>query len=77
MGKIIFCDIDRIEFFESIVKENDDMANQPSNKNQKGKYQQGSGTQYHKEHASHVPDYGANIVDPNVNSLNNNNSPSE
>jgi hypothetical protein len=31
---------------------------------QKGKYQQGSGSQYHREHASHVPDYGANTRDP-------------
>ncbi|MCC3359212.1 hypothetical protein [Bacillus sp. REN16] len=26
----------------------------------------GSGSQYHKEHASHVPDYGGNSVDPNA-----------
>lgn len=50
------------------------MANQPKNMNEKqqGKYQQGSGTEYHKEHASHVPDYGANIVDPNAKGFSNN-----
>jgi hypothetical protein len=53
------------------------MANQPSNKNQKGKYQQGSGTHYHKEHASHVPDYGGNTMDPNAKGLVNNNSDDE
>lgn len=31
-----------------------------------GNYKEGSGSKYHKEHASHVPDYGANIVDPNA-----------
>ncbi|MCQ6274200.1 hypothetical protein JMM81_04290 [Bacillus sp. V3B] len=44
------------------------MSNQQDyfNEKQKGKYQQGSGSQYHKEHASHVPDYGANNTDPNA-----------
>ncbi|MCH1624531.1 hypothetical protein [Fredinandcohnia quinoae] len=37
------------------------------NKKQAGNYAQGSGSKYHQEHASHVPDYGANIVDPNTN----------
>lgn len=37
-----------------------------------GKYQQGSGSKYHEEHASHVPDYGANIVDPNAKGVINN-----
>jgi hypothetical protein len=44
------------------------MPNQQNNQ-QKGKTnsnQQGSGSQYHKEHASNVPDYGANTVDPNA-----------
>ncbi|WP_449539177.1 hypothetical protein [Ferdinandcohnia sp. Marseille-Q9671] len=26
----------------------------------------GSGSSYHEKHASHVPDYGANSVDPNA-----------
>jgi hypothetical protein len=30
------------------------------------KSKQGSGSAYHKEHASHVPDYGGNLVDPNA-----------
>ncbi len=34
--------------------------------NGKGKYQPGSGSNYHKEHASHVPDYGANSMDPSA-----------
>lgn len=38
-------------------------------KKQKGKYQQGSGTQYNKEHAGHVPDYGGNTQDPNAKSV--------
>lgn len=32
----------------------------------KGKYQPESGSNYHKEHASHVADYGANSMDPLV-----------
>ncbi|MBI0577296.1 hypothetical protein IEC97_07970 [Neobacillus cucumis] len=43
-----------------------------NNQKQSGKYQQGSGSRYHEEHASHVPDYGANIVDPNAQGLINN-----
>ncbi|MEH7335446.1 hypothetical protein V7161_22765 [Neobacillus drentensis] len=41
------------------------MSNQQPNRNenQKGKYQQGSGTKYHKEHAGSVPGYGNNQVD--------------
>jgi hypothetical protein len=31
------------------------------------KSKQGSGSAYHREHASHVADYGANSVDPNAN----------
>jgi hypothetical protein len=27
---------------------------------------QGSGSEYHRKHASNVPDYGANNIDPNV-----------
>ncbi len=42
-----------------------------NNKMQKDKFQQGSGSQYHEEHASHVPDYGGNIVDPNAPGLSN------
>lgn len=45
---------------------------------QTGKYKQGSGSKYHEEHASHVPDYGGNIVDPNADLSSNvgeNNSP--
>ena len=30
------------------------------------KSKQGSGSAYHREHASHVADYGANSVDPNA-----------
>jgi hypothetical protein len=44
------------------------MPNQ-QNSQQKGKSNpnlQGSGTEYHKEHASNVPDYGANTIDPNT-----------
>ncbi|WP_453990898.1 hypothetical protein [Bacillus nitroreducens] len=26
----------------------------------------GSGSRYHEKHASHVPDYGGNSVDPNA-----------
>ncbi|MEH7109415.1 MULTISPECIES: hypothetical protein [Bacillaceae] len=37
-----------------------------NNQSQIGKYKQGSGSKYHEEHASHVPDYGANTVDPNA-----------
>lgn len=49
------------------------MSNQKShfNEKQKGKYQQGSGSTYHKEHAGHVPDYGANSTDPTVEGLSN------
>lgn len=36
------------------------------NENQIDKYKQGSGSKYHQEHASHVPDYGGNIVDSNA-----------
>ena len=44
------------------------------NKLQKGKSinnEQGSGSQYHREHASNVPDYGANNIDPNAKGLSN------
>ena len=30
------------------------------------KSKQGSGSAYHREHASHVADYGGNSVDPNA-----------
>lgn len=49
------------------------MPNQQNNQ-QKGKANptgQGSGTQYHKEHASNVPDYGGNTIDPNAEGLSN------
>ena len=46
------------------------MAKQQQQQNQSSlKSQQGSGSAYHKEHASHVPDYGANLVDPNAEGL--------
>ncbi|WML53107.1 hypothetical protein RCG17_27880 [Neobacillus sp. PS3-12] len=46
------------------------MANQLNNNNkQTGKYQQGSGSEYHRLHASNVPDYGANSMDPIAESL--------
>ena len=46
------------------------MAKQQQPQNQSSlKSQQGSGSAYHKEHASHVPDYGANSVDPNAEGL--------
>jgi hypothetical protein len=45
--------------------------NTNNNKMQKGEYQQGSGSEYHEEHASQVPDYGGNIVDPNASGLSN------
>lgn len=46
------------------------LANQLNNNNkQTGKYQQGSGSEYHRLHASNVPDYGANSMDPNAESL--------
>jgi hypothetical protein len=45
------------------------LANQPNTNNkQAGKYQQGSGSEYHRLHASNVPDYGANSIDPNAES---------
>lgn len=40
------------------------LANQPNKNNQSSKYEQGSGSEYHRLHASHVPDYGANSMDP-------------
>ncbi|WP_158661023.1 hypothetical protein [Bacillus kwashiorkori] len=43
------------------------MTNKDKNNQAKNKYEQGSGSQYHLENASHVPDYGGNIVDPNAN----------
>lgn len=49
------------------------MSNQ-QNEQPKGKSntnQQGSGTEYHKEHASNVPDYGGNTMDPNAKGLSN------
>lgn len=39
------------------------------NNKQAGKYQQGSGSEYHRLHASNVPDYGANSMDPIAESL--------
>jgi hypothetical protein len=46
------------------------LANQLNNNNkQPGKYQPGSGSEYHRQHASHVPDYGANSMDPMAESL--------
>jgi hypothetical protein len=39
----------------------------------KGKYQQGSGTKYHKEHAAHVPDYGGNSMEPSAKEISNQN----
>ncbi|RFB18520.1 hypothetical protein DZB84_06335 [Bacillus sp. HNG] len=35
-------------------------------KNNKRNSEVGSGSRYHEEHASHVPDYGANSMDPNA-----------
>ena len=48
------------------------MPNQPMNNNvnQKGKSKnqwQDSGSDYHREHASNVPDYGGNTQDPIAN----------
>lgn len=45
------------------------MANQHRNvsKKQQNKDKHGSGSQYHDEKASHLPDYGGNIKDPNAN----------
>jgi hypothetical protein len=46
------------------------LANQLNRNNkQAGKYQQGSGSEYHRQHASNVPDYGANSIDPNAESF--------
>jgi hypothetical protein len=46
------------------------LENQLNNNNkQAGKYQQGSGSEYHRKHASNVPDYGANSMDPMAESL--------
>ena len=46
------------------------MENQLNNNNrQAGKYQQGSGSMYHRQHASNVPDYGGNSMDPIAESL--------
>ncbi len=33
--------------------------------------QQGSGSEYHRKHASNVPDYGANSMDPMAEGLTN------
>lgn len=33
---------------------------------QTDKYKQGSGSEYHEEHASNIPDYGGNSTDPNA-----------
>ncbi|WP_428909883.1 hypothetical protein [Niallia sp. Krafla_26] len=41
------------------------MKKQQSNK-ASAKNRQGSGSAYHQEHASHVPDYGGNTMDPNA-----------
>ncbi|WP_269719484.1 hypothetical protein [Bacillus timonensis] len=40
------------------------MAKQKKNKQRNSEV--GSGSRYHEEHASHVPDYGANSMDPNA-----------
>jgi hypothetical protein len=47
------------------------LANQKSNyyNKQAGKYKPGSGSEYHQKHASNVPDYGANSMDPNAERL--------
>jgi hypothetical protein len=36
--------------------------NVTNNKKQQGKYSTNSGSKYHKEHASHVPDYDDNTL---------------
>ncbi|WP_159433406.1 hypothetical protein [Bacillus tuaregi] len=43
------------------------MTNQPSNKRGRMNNKQGSGSQYHKEHAGNVQGYGSNNVDVNEN----------
>lgn len=40
------------------------MAKQPINKNQSQNQWQDSGSDYHREHASNVADYGGNTKDP-------------
>jgi hypothetical protein len=49
------------------------LSNQQSKqqKNNSVNSAEGSGTAYHKEHASNIPDYGGNSVDPNANQLSN------
>jgi len=50
-----------------------DLPNQQNNQ-QKGKSnanQQGSGSEYHREHAGNVPDYGGNTMDPTAEGLSN------
>jgi hypothetical protein len=44
------------------------MAKQKGNNNAKQQRNSdvGSGSRYHEKHASHVPDYGANSMDPNA-----------
>lgn len=42
------------------------MARKKNQQQSKKESAQNSGTQYHKEHASHVPDYGGNDIDPNA-----------
>lgn len=46
------------------------MSNQKTNSQKSNKNAvispQGSGSEYHRKHASNVPDYGANNIDPNV-----------
>jgi hypothetical protein len=45
------------------------LANQQNNNVNAGKFKQGSGSEYHRLHASNVPDYGANNIDPNAEGL--------
>jgi hypothetical protein len=49
------------------------LSNKNSNqqKNKAVNSAEGSGTAYHQEHASNIPDYGGNTVDPNAHALSN------
>lgn len=44
---------------------------EPNNEKQKGQFQQNVGSNDHRDHASHIPDYGGNTVDPNAYGLSN------
>lgn len=42
------------------------MKNDKKQQNQSNHSQEGAGSTYDKNHAGHLPDYGANDIDPNA-----------